>query len=114
MYEQGIRRMFGMAPADFEASHRKDLEARKLNLLIASAVHVPDSEVDWETDKLLSDEKDPKERAKLASDPEKVRERLREKQINLVFADWLTRVNADLKVTPVSEAFRQRLAGTAK
>ncbi|MBV9079647.1 MAG: SurA N-terminal domain-containing protein [Elusimicrobia bacterium] len=112
-YRQIVQRVFGQTPADFEKDHRKDVAVRKLNLLIASAVQVSDAEINVEKDSFLSAEKDPKAREKLQSDPKGLRDAIRDKQINLVFADWLNRLNSQLKVTIVSDAFRQRLNGGA-
>ena len=110
-YQQVVRRMFGVGPDEFEKSHRKDLLVRKLNLLIAAGVQVSDAEAESERDSVLAAEKDPKERAKTAANVNDLRDRVRDKQINLVFTDWLAKMNSALKVTIVSDQFRQRLGG---
>ena len=113
-YEGVVRRMFGMSPNEFEKNHKKDLVVRKLNLLVASAVQLSDDEVALYKDAILAQEKDPKAKKELESDPAKLRDRIRDHQINLVFADWLNRLNSELKVSIVSDTFRQRLGNTAK
>ena len=110
-YAQVVQRTFGMNLHDFEAGHKKDVSVRKLNLLVASGVQVSDAEVEFHKDAILEGEKDPKVRKEIAADSVKLRDRVREKQIQLVFADWLNRLNSDLKVSIVSDQFRQRLAG---
>jgi parvulin-like peptidyl-prolyl isomerase len=112
-YDQVVRRTFGTPPHEFEKNHRKDLLVRKLNLLIASSVQVSDAEVKEQGAAILEAEKDPKVRKELASDAAKMRERVREREINLVFNDWLNRMNSELKVSIVSDRFRQRLGGPA-
>lgn len=112
-YAMVVRRMFGVGLDQFEKNHRKDLIVRKLNLLIAAGVQVSDTEVDLQKDALLAAEKDPKAREKLAAAPADLKENFREKQINLVFADWLNRLNSQLKVTMVSDQFKRRMAGNA-
>lgn len=109
-YVQVVRRMFGTAPSEFEKTHRKDLLVRKLNLLIASAIQTSDAEVDLQKAAILAQEKDPKIKAELEKEAGKMRDRVRERQVNLTFNDWLTRLNSDLKVTIVSEDFRKRLS----
>jgi len=113
-YDQVVRRTFAVTPNEFEKSHTKDLAVRKLNLLIASAIQISDPEVQLYREAALAGEKDPKVRKELENDREKLRERIRERQVNIAFSDWLTRLNADLKVTMVSESFRQRLGQPAK
>jgi peptidyl-prolyl cis-trans isomerase D len=110
-YRQVVRRMFGEGADEFEKNHRKDLLVRKLNLLIAAGVQVSDAEADASKDAVLAAEKDPKERAKAAANENEIRDRVRDKQVNLVFTDWLAKMNSDLKVTIVSDQFRQRLGG---
>lgn len=111
-YREVVRRMFGTGPNEFEKNHKKDLLVRKLNLLIATAVQVSDAEVELYREAVLAEEKDAKVRKELEGQGEKLRDRVRERQINLVFADWLTKLNSELRVVP-SEEFRQRLAGPA-
>lgn len=113
-YEGVVRRMFGMSPHEFEKSHKKDLIVRKLNLLVASSVQLSDAEFNLYKDAILAQEKDAKARKELESDPVKLRDRIRDHQINLVFNDWLNRLNAQLKVSIVSDTFRQRLGSPAK
>jgi hypothetical protein len=119
-YEQMVRRMFGSPPHEFEKNHRKDLAVRKLNLLIASSVQVSDAEAKLQEAVVLDAEKDPKARKELVAEKAKLRERIRDRQINLVFGDWLNRLNSELKVSIVSDQFRRRLgagpgpAGPAK
>ena len=112
-YEQVVRRTFGIAPAEFEQSHTKDLAVRKLNLLIASAIQITDAEVQLYRDAALASEKDPKAKKDLEGNPEKLRERIREHQVNIVFSDWLNRLNSELKVTNIGEPIRQRLGNPA-
>ncbi len=113
-YDQVVRRTFGISANEFEKSHTKDLAVRKLNLLIASSIHISDPEVQLYRDSILAGEKDPKVKKELESDPEKLREKIRERQVNIVFSDWLNRLNSDLKVSIVSDQFRQRLGQPAK
>jgi hypothetical protein len=112
-YEQVVRRMFGAPPHEFEKNHRKDLAVRKLNLLIATSVHVSDAEAKLHESATLEAEKDPKVRKELEKEKGKLRDRIRERQTNLVFGDWLNKLNSDLKVTIVSEEFRRRLGAPA-
>lgn len=111
VYTQVVRRLFGVGPDEFEKSHRKDLAARKLNLLIAAGVQVSEAEAQLHRDEVLAAEKDAKTRVMISTNTAELRDRVRERQVNLVFSDWLNRLNSELKVTIVSDQFRQRLNG---
>jgi peptidyl-prolyl cis-trans isomerase D len=110
-YAQVVYRTFGTTPHEFEKNHRKDLLVRKLNLLIAGSIQASDAEAELEKQAMLAREKDAKVKAELLKDSGKIRDRVRERQVNLVFNDWLTKLNSTLKVSVVSERFKQRLSG---
>lgn len=108
-YLQALGRLVGTSPMDFEADRKKELAARKMNALIASAVHVPNTIVEPELAKRMAEEKDRTKRKELQENPDSVREELRDKDLNLVFSDWLTKLNAGLRVEILSPTFRERL-----
>lgn len=113
-YMQVISQMFGAPIHEFEKVHRKDLMARQLNAVIASAVHVTDAELQSALSQRLATETDKKKKKQLQENPELLREELRQKEANIVFSDWLTQLNANLKVNVVSETFRKRIGAPAQ
>jgi peptidyl-prolyl cis-trans isomerase D len=110
-YAQVVYQVFATTPREFEKSHRKDLESRKLNELIALAIHIPDDSYERELARRLASEKDSKALEKIKEKPETVREDMRAKEANLVFRDWLNQLNANLKVNVISDSFKKRMAG---
>jgi hypothetical protein len=112
-YVQVVAQMFGTSPTEFEKNHKKDVAARKLNQLIAFSIHIPDSDLTSALDQRLKSEKDPKKLKEMKQNPEAVKNELRDKQINLVFSDWLNQLNSNLKVNITSERFKKRLSGAS-
>jgi len=112
-YGQFLNQVARTPAADFEKSQKKDIAARQLNQIIASAVHVSDERLQAELEKRLAEEKDPKKRKELTSNREALRRELRDEEINQVFQDWLAQLNAGLRVDPVSEEFQKRLSGAS-
>lgn len=112
-YAQAIYQVFSTTPKEFEKIHRRDLEARKLNELIVSGVHVTDEEFKKEYAQKLATEKDKEVLKKLKENPESYRSEMRTKEANVVFRDWLNQLNGNLKVSITSESFRKRLESGA-
>jgi peptidyl-prolyl cis-trans isomerase D len=110
-YVQTVTQVLGMPIADFEKARRKDIASQKLTALINASVQIPDSVLQSALKNRLAIETDKKKKKELQDDPEALREELRNKEANLVFADWLGQVNSSLRVEPVSEAMKKRLAG---
>jgi parvulin-like peptidyl-prolyl isomerase len=108
-YAQTVTQVLGMPLTDFEKARRKDIAAQKLTALINASVHVPDTMVKAALQNRLAIETDKKKKKELQENPEIVREELRNREANQVFADWLGQVNAALRVEPVSEAMKKRL-----
>lgn len=113
-YVQVIGQSFGVGPKEFEKNHRKDLAARKLNMLLSSSIHVSDDQFENEYRKALATEKDPKRLKALKDKPQDFRRSLEEKEINAVFGDWLNQLNSNLKVNIVSDRFQKSLAAPAQ
>jgi hypothetical protein len=112
-YAHMVTQVLGLPIADFEKDQKKDIAGREVNQLVANTIHISDEELQTEMAKRLSAEKDAAKRKELLADPEKVRNDLREKELNLVFSDWLAQLNASLKVTMVSDAFRKQIGAPA-
>ncbi len=108
-YAQMVVQVMGMPVRDFEKNQKKDIAGREINQLVADSVHISDEDLQLEVSNRLATEKDGAKRKELIADPEKVRNEMRDKELNLVFNDWLTQLNAALKVNIVSDAFRQRM-----
>lgn len=113
-YVRVIGQSFNMRPRDFEKTHKKDIAARQLNSLIATSVNVSEDELRTALEARLKIETDAKKRKELQADPEKLRQELKEKQLNLVFGDWLNQLNSTLKINIVSESFRKRMGQPAQ
>jgi predicted thioredoxin/glutaredoxin len=113
-YVRTVTQAFQMSPHEFEKTHKKDIASRQLNQLIASTVNISDDQLKQELEAHLKTETDLKKRKELTEDPEKFRQELQEKEVNLVFADWLNQLNSTLKVNMVSETFRKRLGAPAQ
>lgn len=111
VYYHTVFRIFGTTPDDFEKDRKKDIAARKLNQLLASAVHIPDEMMSEVLKRRWEIETDPKKKKELKDNPETIRQELRNQEINQVFSDWLSQLNSKLKVQIVSENLRKRLAG---
>lgn len=112
-YVQVVSQSVGTTVPDFEKMHKKDMAGRKLNQLVATAIHVPDSVVTAELNQRLQVEKDPKKRKELRENPELLRQELEERQINMVFSDWLNQLNSSLKVNIVSDRFQKLMNAPA-
>ena len=110
-YFQTLHQVFDMTPKEYEKIRKKDLAGRKVNILIASAIQVSDSELTDEIERRLAKETDQKVRKELRENPEGVRDELKNHELNLVFQDWLNNINSNLKVEIVSANFKNRLAG---
>ncbi|OVE78404.1 hypothetical protein BVX98_00140 [bacterium F11] len=110
IYYQTITQVYDMSPDQFEKMRSKDIAGRKLNQLIASAVHIQEEDVQAALQRRLAIETDPEEKKKLMDDPSIIRKELREQEINQVFGDWLSQLNTKLKVNIVSNDFRKRLS----
>lgn len=108
-YARMVGQVMGMSPRDFEKNQKKDIAGRNLNQLVAESVQITDQAVAEEMNAQMAAEKDAAKRKEIAANPEKIREDLKNKEMNLVFNDWLTQLNTALKVNIVSDAFRQRL-----
>jgi hypothetical protein len=106
-----IYQSFGVSPQDFEKTHKKELAARKLNMLIASSIHVSDADSQQKYMDALATEKDPKKRKELQEKPQEFQRSLLDHEINLVFSDWLNQLNSNLKVNIVSDRFQKMLSG---
>jgi peptidyl-prolyl cis-trans isomerase D len=109
-YYQTVMQVAGTTPDEFEKMRKRDIKANKLNQLIASAVHVSDAELNQSLQARLLSEKDPKVKKELQEDPEKFKDELRSRQINLVLNDWLNQLNTNLKVSILSENFKKSLS----
>ena len=112
-YGRMVVQVMGMSPRDFEKSQRKDIAGRAVNQLVANSVHISEDEFQSELAHRLASEKDAAKRKELLANPEQVRNEMRDKELNLVFNDWLTQLNSALKVNIVSESFRQRMGAPA-
>lgn len=113
-YVRVLSQAFNMAPRDFEKTQKKDIAARQLNALIATSVHITDAQLNDDLAARLKSETDAKIRKELQSNPEKLRQELLEKEINLVFGDWLNQLNSTLKISFVSDQFRKRMGQPAQ
>lgn len=114
VYRQAVAQVMGISANEFEKGFRKDLAGRKLNQLIMTTVQVPEREFQQELQARLAAEKDSKKRKELQDKPRIVKNELRDRELNLVFSDWLAQVNSRLKVDVVSEPFRQRMNNAAQ
>jgi hypothetical protein len=112
-YARMVTQVMSMSPREFEKNQKKDIAGRELNQLVADSVHISDADLQLEIANRLATEKDPAKRKELKDNPEKVRAEMRDKELNLVFNDWLTQLNAALKVNIVSDAFKQRMGTPA-
>jgi parvulin-like peptidyl-prolyl isomerase len=112
-YVRALALNLNTTPNDFEKGHKKDLAAQRVNRWIASVVHIPDDVFEAALINRIKTETDPKKRKEMEANPEVAREELRNKELNLVFSDWLGQLNSNLKVNIVSETFRQRLNAPA-
>jgi peptidyl-prolyl cis-trans isomerase D len=112
-YARTVAQAMDMAPRDFEKNQKKDIAGHELNELVADSVHISDEDLQQEIANRLATEKDAAKRKEITSDPEKIRNEMRDKELNLVFGDWLTQLNASLKVNIVSDTFRQRMGAAA-
>lgn len=109
-YIQTVRDGLGMTPQEFEQMRRKDLAAQKVRQLIDATVHVSDVELKEALPGRLAIETDPKKKKEIASNPEILRNEIRNKEVGLVFNDWLKQLNSGLKVDVISESFKKRLS----
>lgn len=110
-YMRALTQVAETSPDEFEKFQRKDMAARKLNQLIASAVHVSDAELKDALPARLAIETDSKKKMELFKDPEKLRSEIQNQEINWVFQDWFGQINSKLKVLIVSERFKKSLSG---
>lgn len=113
-YVQVVSQAFGMRTQDFEKKQKRDIEARRVNQLIAFSIHMTDMELEKQQAAIFAAEKDKATLKKWKEDPESLRKDLLAKERNLVFQDWLNQLNSTLKVQIVSDAFRRRLNGGAQ
>ncbi len=110
-YYQSVFQVLRMTPEEFELTRRKETAAMKLNQMIFSAVRVNDDDVTSGLANRISVETDAKKKKELKENPEIFRNELRQKQMNLVFNDWLAFINRSLRVEVVSPNLRTRLSG---
>lgn len=108
-YVQTIRQMFGMTPRQFEKGHKKDLIGRKLNQLLVTSVHVSETDLKAALEQRLKTETDKAKIKEWKENPEKLRDELKDRELNLVFNDFLNQLNASLKVNITSDRFRSSL-----
>ncbi len=113
-YVRAVNQAFQMTPHDFEKMHKRDIASRQLNQLIASAVNISDEQFQQALEARLKTETDPKVKKEMIDHPEKFRQEIQDKEVNLVFSDWLNQLNSTLKVNMVSDTFRKRLAAPAQ
>ena len=112
-YARMVTQVMSMSPRDFENNQKKDIAGREVNQLVADSVHISDADLQLEIASRLATEKDALKRKDVIDNPEKVRNEMRDKELNLVFSDWLAQLNAALKVNVVSDAFKQRMGAPA-
>jgi len=110
-YVQIVTQQLGMPLRDFEKARRRDIAAQKLTSLINASVHIPDLMLEESLKSRMALETDKTKKKQLQENPEAFREELRSQEANLVFADWLGQVNASLRVEPISEDLKKKLAG---
>lgn len=110
-YMQTVTQVLGVSVAEFEKARRKDIAAQKLTALINASVHVPKALVQEAAKNRIAIETDKTKKKELQENPDSIGEELRTREANLVFADWLGQVNASLRVEPISENLKKRLAG---
>jgi peptidyl-prolyl cis-trans isomerase D len=110
-YAQTLSQVFRMTPKEFEGLRRKEMAAMKLNQIIASSARVDPQLVKDGLKRRIEIEVDPEKKKELKKNPDIYRGELRDREIQLVFADWLSQINSKLKVSFVSESFRKRLQG---
>jgi len=110
-YVQTIGQTLGTTPAEFEKIRKKEMAASKLNQLIASTVHISDSQLNEALPGRIALETDKKKKKELQENKEILRTEMRNKEANLVFADWLNQMNSSLRVDIVSNRFRRTLNG---
>jgi peptidyl-prolyl cis-trans isomerase D len=113
-YVQAVSQAFGMRTQDFEKKQKRDIEARRVNQLVAFSIHMSDAEYEQQKNIILAGEKDKAVLKKWKDDPDALRKDLLAKERNLVFQDWINQLNSTLKVQIVSESFRRRLNGAAQ
>jgi parvulin-like peptidyl-prolyl isomerase len=110
-YVRVVSQAFGTTPNEFEKDHKKDVAARKLNQLIASAVQISDRVQSLQLEAMIQNEEDPKRKKELKEKPEEFIQELRNREMNLVYSDWLNQLNSGLKVNIVSDRFQKMLSG---
>jgi peptidyl-prolyl cis-trans isomerase D len=110
-YAQTVTQALGIPIAEFEKARRKDIAAQKLTALINASVQIPDALVRNAAQNRIAIETDKAKKKELQENPDIIREELRSREANLVFQDWLGQVNASLRVEPISESLKKRLAG---
>lgn len=108
-YVRVIGEIFGTIPSEFEKGHKKDMEGRRLNQLIATTAHISDDVLQRELEKRLKSETDKKKLEELKKDPEILRKELHIRETNLIMKDWLNQLNSKLKINFTSESFKKRL-----
>ena len=117
-YARVVTQVIGSSIDDFETMERRDLIIQHLHSLIASTVQISDEQV--EAAMAAGEGKDEKDEDETEKDQkpltpqerfEKIRQDLRDKELNRVYSNWLTQLNAKLRVTPPSEALQRRLSG---
>lgn len=113
-YVQTVSQAFQMTPKEFENARMKELAARKLNNLIASSVHISDPIVMDALPQRLKIEEDKEKIKELKENPDILRDEIRNRDVNLVFNDWLAQINSNLKVNFISKTFQERLSGSAQ
>ncbi len=109
-YLQTLHQVGNISPEEFEAMRKKDIAASKLNQLISSSVQISDADLQEAVRNRMAIETDAKLKKEWQEKPEKLRETIRNEELNWVYQDWLGQVNSRLKVNIVSEKFRQSLA----
>lgn len=112
-YLRTISQIGNMTPDEFESMRKKDIAGSKVNQLVSSTVHITDAELKEVLPQRLAIETDPKKKKEFQNDPEKVRAEIRNQELNWVYQDWLGQINSQIKVSFVSEKFRQSLPGGA-
>ena len=113
-YLQTLRQIGNVSPEEFEALRKKDIAASKLNQLISSSVHISDADLQEAVQNRMAIETDPKLKKEWRDDPEKLRDTIRNEELNWVYQDWLGQINSRLKVNIVSDKFRQSLSMPAQ
>src|SRR5262249_2022697 len=97
-YIQVLYQVIHTPPDEFEDERRKDIKIQKLQMILASAVKIGDIEFNWRFQKKMAETADADAKKKLTDNPDAFREDLRREEVNQVFNEWLTAINAQLKV----------------